>query len=308
MNRLARLAVSLFAVASSACATSEPVAGPPTPTEVPAPTTAAAAPESEPAPEPVAEPPAEPAPLPEPQLEIDPIIPQPDPVPSTVPAPDPVEPEQPPVTGIVDEPRSAEVDEPVAGSPLDEDDGIVLGGLTPDGRPDNGYADARHQGDRTMAVYVERELKPLQSTLMVWLTEWNNTRSRDPRYPYFVSAIYVDDCRWRGSGTITVCAVSKSEMEAVSGGTNFTGYAKTKSIDPRTHHMVDGNAMLINTEKLNSGESPGFNARRAADHEWGHVAGLGHQFGDPTSLMSYEPDITTFDVDDVTAINRLYDH
>ncbi len=66
--------------------------------------------------------------------------------------------------------------------------------------------------------------------------------------------------------------------------------------------------MLINTEKLNSGESPGFNARRAADHEWGHVAGLGHQFGDPTSLMSYEPDITTFDVDDVTAINRLYDH
>lgn len=324
MNRLAALVLAL-ALAGSACA------GPDSPAPEPTPPTASTEaptlnpepmPDPGPTPEPATDPATaevpDPAPVDEapeileppsaPAEALDPVVDDPAPTPSTVPPePDPVEAPQPSASRITDDPPA---DEPLPGSPL-EPGGLILGALTPDGRPDNGYPDNRHQGDRTIAVYVESELRPFDAELSAWLRDWNAYRSRTGRWPYFVSAVYVPDCRWRGTGTVTVCAVTSAEMVALA-GENFTGLAKANRINTR-HHLVDGSAMLLNTEKLAAGTG-GFDVARTLDHEMAHVWGLGHQGTDPAcgpesdaaSLMSYCPSATEFDDDDEAALNRLY--
>lgn len=222
-----------------------------------------------------------------------------------IPAPDPPEPDLPPATAIEEAPARA-VDEPTGGSPLDVNDGIVLGGVTPDGRPDNGYVDGRHQGRRGISVYVERELSVMGSDIVEWITSWNASRKTTPQYPYIVSAVYVDDCKWRGTGTLTMCGTNDQEMYNLS-GKYFVGYAKVKSIDS-VRHMTEGNAVLLNLDRLGPNRYPGFAERRVLFHEWGHIIGLSHQFGDPTSSMSYEPHVNSYDIDDINALDRLYAH
>ncbi len=232
------------------------------------------------------------------------------PVPSTTPLPEPVEPPQPPATAITEE---TPVDPPVGGSPLDQG-GIELGGITPDGRADNGYQDNRHQGDRTLRVYVQRTMRPLASHVVSFLNEWNRTRSTDPRHPYFVSAIYVDDCNWRGTGTVVICGVTDDQMVRLT-GKPYTGFAKAKNQDRTRHHLIDGSAIVINVEKLAEGRAT-FTERRVLLHEYGHVLGLAHQGADgacgpesdPASLMSYCPGSDSFDDDDLAALDRLYAH
>ncbi len=303
MNRIARLALSAVALATVAC--SSELAPEPTPAS---PTTEATDTVGEPA---VVASSTTTTSAPAPVEPLEPPTTTPDvPVPSTTPLPEPVEPPQPPATAITEE---APVDAPVGGSPLDPG-GIDLGGITPDGRPDNGYLDNRHQGDRTLRVYVQRTMQPLSSHVVGFLNEWNRTRSIDPRHPYFVSAIYVDDCQWRGTGTLVICGVSEAEMIRLSGQA-FTGFAKAKNQDRTRHHLIDGSAIVVNVEKLAEGRAS-FSERRVLFHEYGHVLGLAHQGidetcgpdSDPASLMSYCPGSESFDDDDRAALNRLYAH
>lgn len=101
-------------------------------------------------------------------------------------------------------------------------------------------------------------------------------------------------------GIATNTAACWIDIDSTNWGHNGTAGQSSTRWYTRSGHMT-GAAIIMNEAYFD----PGYAGRYAAAHEVGHALGLGHNFGDPGSVMSYHYRCICLAPDDLNTLSRV---